>query len=304
MTSRILITGGSGLLAVNWAVAVRSRFDVTLGLHQRSVSLALVRTAKINLESVDCLHAQMQEIVPDLVVHTAGLTSVERCESEPELARQVNVAAADNVAQACARLGVALVHVSTDHLFSGNQSMLDETAPVAPVNVYGRTKAEAEQRVIESCPSALVIRTNFYGWGTSYRRSFSDVVIDGLRSGAGVTLFKDVHYTPILARTLVDAVHDLVELKAAGVFNVVGDERVSKLDFGYRVAHEFGLDRELIAKGSFGAQRLLVQRPADMSLCNRKVCALLGRQLGDVGAGVSELHQQEINGLVQEIRQL
>ena len=158
--------------------------------------------------------------------------------------------------------------------------------------------------MIDRNPSALVIRTNFYGWGTSYRRSFSDVVIDGLRSGTGVTLFNDVHYTPILVKTMVDAVHDLVELKASGVFNVVGDERISKLDFGYLVASEFGLGRELIAKGSFGDQNFLVRRPMDMSLTNAKICSLLGRRLGGVEVGVSELHQQEINGLVQEIRKL
>jgi dTDP-4-dehydrorhamnose reductase len=304
MMSRILITGGSGLLAVNWALAVRNRFAVTLGLHQRSVSLASVRTANIDLGSADRLVAQIQDIGPDLVIHAAGLTSVERCESEPDLAWQVNVTTAANVAQACSRLGVSHVHISTDHLFAGKESMLDESAPVSPINVYGRTKAEAERQVIDRNPSALVIRTNFYGWGTSYRRSFSDVVIDGLRSGTGVTLFNDVHYTPILVKTMVDAVHDLVELKASGVFNVVGDERISKLDFGYLVASEFGLGRELIAKGSFGDQNFLVRRPMDMSLTNAKICSLLGRRLGGVEVGVSELHQQEINGLVQEIRKL
>ena len=302
--SRILITGGSGLLAVNWALAVRNRLAVTLGLHQRSVSLASVRTANIDLGSADRLVAQIQDIGPDLVIHAAGLTSVERCESEPDLAWQVNVTTAANVAQACSRLGVSHVHISTDHLFAGKESMLDESAPVSPINVYGRTKAEAERQVIDRNPSALVIRTNFYGWGTSYRRSFSDVVIDGLRSGTGVTLFNDVHYTPILVKTMVDAVHDLVELKASGVFNVVGDERISKLDFGYLVASEFGLGRELIAKGSFGDQNFLVRRPMDMSLTNAKICSLLGRRLGGVEVGVSELHQQEINGLVQEIRKL
>ena len=304
MTSRILITGGSGLLAVNWALAVRNRFAVTLGLHQRGVSLASVRTASIDLESVDRLVAQIQEIGPDLVIHAAALTSVEQCESSPDLARWANVAVAANVVQACGRLGISVVHLSSDHLFSGQEAMLDELAPVSPVNVYGRTKAEAEVRVLDSNPSALVIRTNFYGWGTSYRRSFSDFVIDGLRSGTGITLFKNVHYTPVLAQTLIDAVHDLVDLKASGIFNVVGDERLSKLDFGHRVAREFGLDSNQITENSFGNQPHLVKRPLDMSLSNDKVCAVLGRRLGDVASGLGALRQQEMSGMAQEIRTL
>lgn len=304
MTSRVLITGGSSLLAVNWAAAIRSRSEVILGLHQRSVSLSSVRTTNIDLESVDRLVAQIEEISPDLVIHAAGLTNVEQCESEPNLAWFVNVVTAANVAQACARLGISHVHISTDHLFSGKESMLGELEPVSPVNVYGHTKAEAECQVLDRNPSALVIRTNFYGWGTSYRQSFSDVVIDALRSGTGVTLFNDIHYTPILAKTLAYAVHDLVDLKASGVFNVVGDERLSKLDFGYRVANEFGLDPKLITEGLSKDKRLRVQRPADMSLSNDKVCVLLGRRLGGVGVGISELHQQEIYRLAQEIRKL
>lgn len=292
------------MLAVNWALAVRNRFDVTLGLHQRSVTLASIRTATIDLESPERLVAQIEAISPDIVIHAAGLTSVERCESEPDLAWQVNVVTAANVAQSCARLGISHAHLSTDHLFSGMGSMLDESAQVSPVNVYGRTKAEAELRVLESNPAALVIRTNFYGWGTSYRRSFSDVIIDGLRSGVGITLFNDVYYTPILAKTLADAVHDLISFGASGVFNVVGDERLTKLEFGYRIANAFGLNPELITEGRFAEQSLLVQRPADMSLSNAKVCALLGRQLGCVEMGVGDLHEQELNGLCQEVRKL
>ena len=52
--------------------------------------------------------------------------------------------------------------------------------------------------------NALIIRTNFFGWGTSYRQSFSDFVIDNLRKGNNITLFNDVFYTPILIETLVE----------------------------------------------------------------------------------------------------
>ena len=136
-----------------------------------------------------------------IVVHAAGMTSVEECEAKPDLARHINVDLAGNVAKACAKLGLPLIHISTDHLFSGEMPFLAETSPVTPVNVYGRTKAEAELQVLEAHPLALVIRTNFYGWGTSYRRSFSDVIIETLRSGRELNLFKDVFYTPILVET-------------------------------------------------------------------------------------------------------
>lgn len=304
MKPRILITGGSGLLALNWASAVRDRFSIILGFHKRTVSLAGTQAKSVDLESMDDLVRTFEEVSPQVVIHTAGLTSVEKCESEPELARHVNVTLATNVARACARLGIQLVHISTDHLFSGQKSFITEEHPVSPVNVYGRTKAEAESRVCEADPQALVIRTNFYAWGTSYRHSFSDTVIRALRTGKGLTLFQDVFYTPILAEVAANAVHDLVGLKASGIFNVVGDGRISKFDFGRKIADEFDLDPCGITPGLLVDQAALVRRPLDMSLSNTKVCNLLGRQLGDIQGHMARLHQQELSGLAQEIRAL
>ena len=304
MKRTLLITGGSGLLALNWALAIRDRYSVTLGLHERDISLAGIKTRQIDLESVDYLVRAFETVQPQIVIHTAGLTNIEECEAKPGLAQHINVKLAANVAQACAKLGLPLVHISTDHLFSGGASSVDETHPTAPKNVYGRTKAEAEFRVLEAHAQTLVIRTNFYGWGPSYRRSFSDVVIEALRSGKELTLFKDVIYTPILIETATQAAHDLVNLKASGIFHVVGDERISKYEFGLKIAEEFNLDSNLIKPGFLTDQVSLVQRPHDMSLSNQKTCNLLGRKLGGVGEHIARLHQQEQKGLAQELQRL
>lgn len=303
-SSRILITGGSGLLALNWAMAVRDRFSVILGLHKREVWLAGIATRRIDLESVDDLIRAFKATQPQIVVHCAGLTSVEKCEAAPALAQHINVDLASNVAKACDSLGIALAHISSDHLFSGEASLVDEVCPVAPVNVYGQTKAEAESRVLEAYARALVVRTNFYGWGTNYRHSFSDVVIEALRAGQELTLFEDVFYTPILVEIAIQAVHDLINLEASGIYHVVGDERISKYEFGLKIAKEFNFDPGLIKPGLISDHVSLVQRPHDMSLANDKACKLLGRKLGGVAEHIARLRQQEQNGFARELRQL
>lgn len=304
MRPRVLITGGSGLLASNWALAVRDRFEVILGLHKRHVSQTGVSSKNIDLESVDKFVSALEEVKPQVVINTAGLASVEKCESHPELAYQVNVMLASTVAKACRLHGVKLVHISTDHLFSGEESFMTEDQPVAPRNVYGQTKAEAEQRVLDANSQSLVIRTNFYGWGTSYRHSFSDTIIDALRAGKELMLFQDVFYTPLLAEEAASVVHDLIDLKVSGVFNVVGDQRLSKYEFGIKIAEEFDLDPRGLLPGHFAHQPNLVKRPQDMSLSNQKVRNLLGRQLGGAQEHLARLHQQEINGFAQESRTL
>jgi dTDP-4-dehydrorhamnose reductase len=182
--------------------------------------------------------------------------------------------------------------------------LVTEDEPVNAINVYGRTKAQAESAVLDTNPNSLIIRTNFYGWGTSYRKSFSDQIIQALRNNETLNLFDDVHYTPIFAEILIQTIHDLLDRNARGVFHVVSDDRISKYEFGELIADEFGLNKSLIQKSTFLSQTKLVKRPIDMSLSNRKVCEILGRDLGTVKQHIIRLHKQDIEGKNQEIQLL
>lgn len=302
MVETLFLTGGSGLLALNWAMAVRDQRRVVLGIHERQMSLAGTEQVRIPLESVDEIVRSLEEIQPSAVVHTAALTSVEQCEANPDLARHINVVLAANVASACARVGVPLVHISTDHLFSGDVPLVDETRPVAPLNVYGRSKAEGELRVLDAGPDTLVVRTNFFGWGPAHRSSFSDAILSSLRGGRSVALFEDVFYTPILIESLVRAVHEILDLGASGIIHVTGDDRISKYDFGVMLAAEFELDARLIEPTRFTGQKALVQRPLDMSLSNARARALVGHPLGTSAEHVARLRAQEQLGQALELR--
>lgn len=304
MKIRTLITGGSGLLALNWASSLRDKYSITLGLHQQKVSLTGTSVAQLNLDSLDRLIQQFEVIQPQIVIHTAGLTSVEKCESDPILARQLNILLALNMAKVCAMFKVPFAHISTDHLYSGHNAFADENLPISPLNIYGITKAEAELRVLEENPEALVIRTNFYGWGTSYRQSFSDFIIRTLRAEKKLELFEDVFYTPILAEVLAQATHDLIALKAKGIFNIVGGQRLSKFDFGLKLAKEFDLNEALIKATQISKHSLLVKRPLDMSLSNKKAVGFLGRDFGVIDDHLSRLRQQEENGIAMELEKL
>jgi dTDP-4-dehydrorhamnose reductase len=300
----LVITGGAGLLGVNWAAWARSRCRVTLGIHSRQVDLSGTESIRLELSTGAATRRDFDQLEPDLVVHTAGMTNVEACEAAPEEAQRANVDVSVNVATACAAAGVGLVHISTDHLFSGQRPLVDEREPPDPVNVYGRTKAEAEVRVLEAHPAALVVRTNIFGWGPPYRHSFSDVILTALRHRQPITLFEDVFYTPILMETLAQAVHDLVAAGAHGIYHVSGDERLSKHDFGRRISQQFGLDPQCIRRGRIVDDARLVRRPREMGLSNVKARALLGRAMGGMDAQLGRLQEQEREGLPAELRML
>lgn len=304
MTKSVFITGGSGLLGVNWAAVVRDRVGVTLAMHDRQITMRRVRTCVVNLASVDSLAHALEASDADQVVHTASMTNVDACERDPDTARRVNVDLAVNVALACRRVGIPLVHISTDHLFGAHRAIVTEDDRPTPTNAYGRTKAEAEARVRDAKADALVIRTNFYGWGPRYRQSFTDGIIAKLRANERVTLFRDVQYSPILVEPLVLAIHELIDRRATGLYHVVGDEHLSKHEFGLRVAAQFGFDGSLVAPGSLDDRRDLVARPRYMCLSNERATRFLGRRLGGVTEHLAWLQQQESSDATREIRLL
>jgi dTDP-4-dehydrorhamnose reductase len=301
---KVLITGGSGLLALNWSVSIRDKFNVTLGLHKRNVSLNGVSSYFLNLENNQNLEESIDELKPEIIIHTAGLTSIEQCEARPDLARKINVDLASNLATVCAQRNIIFVHISTDNFFPGCYELATETTVPNPVNEYGRTKALAETSVLDINPDALVIRTNFYGWGPSYRSSFSDTIISRLKIGDELNLFEDVFYTPILIDSLVSVVHDLIELNANGIFNVVADEQLSKYEFGLMLARLFKLDSDLIKPSRLSEQTDLVRRPKEMGLSNKKVSNLLDKRLGGIEEHITRLIEQEKSGFAKEIIEL
>lgn len=130
------------------------------------------------------------------------------------------------------------------------------------------------------------------------------MVINHLRAGKKISLFKDIYYTPMLVEPLVYAVHELAHKKAKGIFNVVGDDRISKYDFGLKLAKAFNLDNDLIDEGKIIDKPSLAARPHDMSLSNKKVSNYLGRKMGGLDEHISKLRAQEVNGLAQELQAL
>jgi len=299
---RILITGGSGLLGLNWAAAMRDGNDVLLGIHTRSAQLAGTRSVALAVDQPAQFERQLADMKPDMIVHAAGLSSVDDCERQPDLAFAINARLAGVVAAAAQAQGIALVHISTDHVFSGERALYTEADAPQPLNAYARSKLEGERAVAAVCPGALIVRTNFFGWGPSGRQSISDWILAGLRARAQLTMFNDVHFTPILASRLATRVQALVEAGASGVLHVAGEERVSKHAFSLRLATAFGLPADTIREGRFADAQLAAPRPRDMSLSCERARSLLGHGAGGLDEHLAELRAQQLSGLAAELK--
>jgi len=288
---KVFITGISGLLGSTLALRAREQSCVTGAYLTHPIHPEGVETLRVDVRSAASVRETLTRIRPDVVVHTAGLTNVEACETDRELARQLNVTATREVACAARGIGARLVHISTDHLFNGTRAWWTEVDRPGPVNVYAGTKWEAEQAVLEECPDALIIRTNFYGWGTPTRKSFSDWVLESLQAGQPLTMFHDVFFTPIITNDLADLILALLACGATGVFHVAGKERVSKYEFAVRLAEVFDMPVADIRAVSVAGFPFKAARPRDMSLSSQKVEGVLEVRMPGLLHGLERLRK-------------
>ncbi|MBW3617608.1 MAG: dTDP-4-dehydrorhamnose reductase [Proteobacteria bacterium] len=177
--------------------------------------------------------AAVERTRPALVVLAAAYTAVDRAESEPETARLANTVAPGVVAEACARVGAALVHVSTDMVFDGaKDGPYVETDPPAPLGVYGQTKLDGEGRVLGSGARAAVVRTSWV-FGAS-GANFVQLVLRLAAQGGEMRIVGDQVGRPTgggdLARA-VWAMGDLLvggEAAAEGLFHYAGADDATR----------------------------------------------------------------------------
>jgi len=298
---KVLITGGSGLLGINWAFAIKNNYNVVLGLHNREVVLDDVGTVKIDIENIQVFRDLVKQISPDIIIHAAGMTNVDQCETDEKMAEYLNCQLPENVASVCNEYNIKLAFISTDHLYDGSKENVTEKEATCPVNVYGKTKLKGENVSAKACSNSLIIRTNFFGWGGPYKRSFSDWVINNLREGNKIKLFDDVFYTPILIDRLASVSMKLIESGQSGVVNIVGDDRVSKYDFANKIVTRFSLPQHLIERAKMTDSDFLTVRPKDMSLSNKYAQTLLKSSLGNIDEYISELKRQEESGRAKKV---
>ncbi|MGY6019867.1 dTDP-4-dehydrorhamnose reductase [Streptomyces spinosirectus] len=157
-TTTWLITGATGMLGQDVMARLRRDGETPAGLDRSG----------LDITDADMVHDVIAEHRPRIVVNCAAWTAVDEAETREADALRVNGDGPRHVAEACAKTGAALVHVSTDYVFAGDGACpYPEDAPTAPRSAYGRTKLAGEQAVSAALPEAgYVVRTAWlYGAG-------------------------------------------------------------------------------------------------------------------------------------------
>lgn len=279
---RLLVTGISGLLGSNLARLASGQFEVTgvlTGQHVLSApGKAAFSTIIADLTQVGQVERILEVVEPEIVIHCAAMTDVDRCEENPDQAAIVNADLPGSLAKAAAKHKVQLLHISTDSVFDGERGEYCEEDAPSPINVYSRTKLEGEQRVAEAYPEALVARVNFYGWSWQGRRSLAEWFYNNLSAGNHIRGFTDLVFCPLLVNDMVPILFKMLELRLSGMYHVVSSEAQSKYAFGQMLAREFGFDENLISPASYLMAGLRAPRSKVLNLKSEKLARALGEE--------------------------
>lgn len=221
---KLLVTGGSGYIGAGILRCAPRDWKLAATYFAHPIERADVAAFCVDVRDASAVNRVFATFRPAVVIHTAAQMSGETMMT-------TNVDGTRHVARAAQRHGARLIHLSTDVVFDGEHAPYDEDATPAPLTPYGESKARAEQVVRIEHPRALIVRTSLvYGFAPMDPRTRQTL------AGEMPRLFTDEYRCPIFIDDLADALIELAAQDVSGVLHVVGPQRLSRYEFGLKLA--------------------------------------------------------------------
>ena len=243
----------------------------------------------IDLADASVTRRRILEIAPDLIINAAAYTAVDKAESEPQAAARVNADAPGVVAECASELGAGLIHYSTDYVFDGKASSpYKEDDPTNPQSVYGRTKLDGENAVLNSGASALILRT---AWVYSlHGHNFLKTMLRLAAERDELTIVADQVGSPTSTLALTDATIRLIEYfvehdgfppEVRGVYHMTCEGETSWAGFARAIIAASNDSDTRVTDITTADYPTPAARPAYSVLCGDKLDRVFGIRLPD-----------------------
>lgn len=256
---KTLVTGANGMLGQDLCPILED------------AGMFVIETDVHNLDILDGerVFQVLKEIHPDLVIHCAAYTNVDKAEEDLQGAEAINVTGTENVAEACGKLGITMVYISTDYVFDGTkkESYTTDDKP-NPLNNYGQTKYEGEEAVRSLCEKYYVARTSWlYG---HHGKNFVETMLKLAEDGKEIKVVDDQIGCPTWTCELANGILKLLS-KPYGTYHVCGSGKTSWYGFAKEIFEQAGVDAKLSPCTTDEFPRP-AKRPAHSVMDNQKIC--------------------------------
>jgi dTDP-4-dehydrorhamnose reductase len=230
---RLYVFGAEGQVARSLREAATDIPDIVIGCSARSA---------VDIVRPDMVDKALFEFSPDIVINQAAYTAVDRAEAEPDLAFAVNSDGAGNVAAAAARLGIPIIHLSTDYVFDGKkEGRYVETDAVAPRGVYGRSKLAGERGVASVNARHVILRTSwvFAPFGSNFVRTMLRLADERDRPRVVNDQIGCPTYAPDIAGAIISMARQITAGgwidRYSGVTHLAGPDETTWYDFAWQI---------------------------------------------------------------------
>jgi dTDP-4-dehydrorhamnose reductase len=259
---RILLTGRNG--QVGW--------ELQRALPVLGQVIGTDRTT-LDLTEPDAIRQAVREARPDVIVNAAAYTAVDKAESEPDAATQVNAVAPAVLAEEAKRLGALLLHYSTDYVFDGaKRAPYTEEDPPSPLSHYARSKLEGERAIAAVGGRYLILRTSWvYGPRTT---NFYRLILDKARTNAPMRMVDDQTSVPTPSSFVARQTLEFVAQGETGLFHLVPAGAATRYEFACEVVRKLS-SRSSVQRAQTLEFPTAAPRPSYSVLDSRKAAALL-----------------------------
>jgi dTDP-4-dehydrorhamnose reductase len=260
----ILIVGANGTLGRAFARICE----------KRNLAHHLLSRADMDIADPASVEQALQRFAPWAVINAGGYVRVDDAEHDVDRCFRENAHGPAVLAAACARHGVHLTTFSSDLVFDGRQNNpYVETDTVAPINIYGKSKAEGERTVLDCNPAALVVRTSsFFGPWDGF--NFVVQALGALESGAPFAAANDITVSPTYVPDLVHTCLDLTIDREYGVWHLTNGQPVTWLEFASKAAAQAGVDCSRLESQSAAECNYIAARPQYSALHSNRAILL------------------------------
>lgn len=199
-----------------------------------------IGSAQVDIRNPDQVRTAIEHSRPDWIVLAAAYTDVDGCEINPTLSSSVNTHGAVNVAKAAARAGSKLLFVSTDYVFDGKKNSPYETTDARnPINAYGRSKAEAEEKLAQVLPDCCIVRTSWlFGTGG---KCFPDTILKVAANRNEIEVVNDQRGCPTYTTDLAEPIIQLCRSSAKGILHATNSGDCTWFDFAKEILRQAGV---------------------------------------------------------------
>jgi dTDP-4-dehydrorhamnose reductase len=284
---KILITGISGFIGQYLHKQKPVNVEVAGTYFSNKPALVKSELVKLDLSNVEEFISNAEKY--DVVIHCAAESSLAECEKYPARANKINSMATEKLAQWSANQKSKFIFLSTDIVFDGEKGDYLESENPAPINVYGKTKLDAERRILDIHNNAIIIRLALcLGKGLGNATSFIDWFENKLEFDEEIPLYFDEIRTPVSAKFAASAIWELIDSNFNGIMHLAGIEKINRYDLGLKILDHLKLDKKHLLK-RISSESSNYPRPKDVSMKS----SVLGKIL--------DSPQEDLNSLIKNI---